>query len=334
MNAILMPAGILGATGLLMGLFLAFASKKFEVEVDPKVEEVLGVLPGVNCGACGFPGCAGYAEAIALNGVEITFCAPGGADVVKKIGGIMGVNATVSNDKKVAKLLCQGDCTHTQKKYEYDGSLTTCASLALYSGGDKTCHHACIGHGDCSLVCPVNAITVLETGLISIDEDVCISCGKCVAQCPKKVLAMLPQKKKVLVKCSSREKGPLARKACTTACIACGMCEKACPVGAIVIENNLAKIDPDKCIECGLCVKKCPTKAIKSYVTEEKKAEIIPENCIGCTACARVCPVGAITGAIKEKHVVDPEKCVGCELCLGKCKFKAIKINKKSIVLS
>ncbi|MGL5655441.1 MAG: RnfABCDGE type electron transport complex subunit B [Fusobacteriaceae bacterium] len=325
MNGILIPALLLGVTGLVMGLFLAFASKKFEVEVDPKVEAILGVLPGVNCGACGFPGCGGYAEAIALNGAEITSCAPGGAAVVKQIGEIMGVSATVSDNKNVAKLLCNGTCSNTTKKYEYDGSLNTCASLALYSGGNKSCNYSCIGKGDCAVVCPVNAITVNENGLVVIDEVKCVSCGKCVSQCPKKVLAMLPQKKRVTVKCSSLEKGPAAKKACKVACIACGMCEKACPVNAIKVTNNLAKIDANLCVECGLCVAKCPTKAIESKVTETVKASI-NDKCVGCTMCAKVCPVTAITGALREKHVIDAEKCIGCKLCYQACKPKAIDL--------
>ncbi len=68
MGAIIIPILILGGVGLVMGLFLAFASKKFEVEVNPNVEKIMEVLPGINCGACGFPGCSGYAEAIALEG--------------------------------------------------------------------------------------------------------------------------------------------------------------------------------------------------------------------------------------------------------------------------
>jgi len=91
MEAIIMPVVILGITGVLMGLFLAFASKKFEVEVDPKVEAILAILPGVNCGACGYPGCSGYASGVALEGAKMTLCAPGGPKVAAKIGDIMGV---------------------------------------------------------------------------------------------------------------------------------------------------------------------------------------------------------------------------------------------------
>ena len=103
MEAIIMPVVVLGITGVLMGLFLAYASKKFEVEVDPKVEAILAILPGANCGACGFPGCAGYASGVALEGAKMTLCAPGGPKVIEKIGEIMGVAVEVPVKKKPAK---------------------------------------------------------------------------------------------------------------------------------------------------------------------------------------------------------------------------------------
>lgn len=328
MENIMMPALILGVTGLAMGLFLAFASKKFEVEVDPRVEKILGVLPGINCGACGFPGCSGYADAIVNNGAPIDACAPGGGTVVKNISDVMGVSVEISERKIVAKLICQGEHTRTKQKYNYGGALKNCASMALYSGGDKSCSFACIGHGDCAGVCPADAIFVNhERGIVEISEEKCISCGKCVKTCPKSVIAMLPQDRRVNVRCSSREKGPDAKKSCSVACIGCGICAKACPVDAITVANNLAKIDVEKCIQCGLCAIKCPTNAINDETTEIKKAKIISEKCIGCTACARVCPVTAITGVVKEKHIIDPEKCIGCQLCYEKCKFHAIEME-------
>jgi len=103
MEAIMMPVVVLGITGILMGLFLAYASKKFEVEVDPKVEAILAILPGANCGACGFPGCAGYASGVALEGAKMTLCAPGGPKVIEKIGEIMGVAVEIPIKKKPVK---------------------------------------------------------------------------------------------------------------------------------------------------------------------------------------------------------------------------------------
>lgn len=331
MESILFPVLSLGGTGLAMGLFLAYASKKFEVKVDEKVEAIQGILPGINCGACGYPGCSGYAEAIALNGAEMTACSPGGPAVAAEIAKVMGGTVDLSGPKMVAKLLCQGDCTKTTKTYEFEGELTTCSAINLYAGGDKSCKYGCLGYGDCVKVCPVNAITVTEKGIVNIDEEKCVSCKKCVSTCPKRLIEMLPMNKRVTVNCMSRDKGVVARKACTVACIACGLCQKACPVDAIEIKNNVARIDPEKCVECGLCAVKCPTKAINSEVKEIKKAEIIEEKCIGCTACARVCPVKCIEGEVKQKHKIDQSKCIGCQLCYDKCKFSAIKINIQNL---
>ncbi len=261
-NEIVIAILILGVTGLAMGLFLAFASKKFEVEVDERVEKIMGCLPGANCGGCGFPGCGGYADAVVNKGASPNLCAPGGPDLAVQIGEIMGmIVEPPSGDKIVAKVLCQGTHENANLKYNFRGEIQTCAAANLYAGGQKTCQYACLGLGDCVVKCPVNAI-VIENGIAKIDYDTCVSCGACVNTCPKKVIEMLPQKKIVTVTCSSKDKGVDAKKGCKVACIGCGMCVKACPKDAIVVENNLAKIIPEKCINCGLCELKCPTFAI------------------------------------------------------------------------
>lgn len=262
MNSILFPVLALGGTGLAMGVFLAYASKKFEVKVDEKVEMIQSILPGANCGACGFPGCAGYADAIALHGAGMTFCAPGGAAVAKEIAKIMGATVDVSDEKKVARVLCQGDNLKTKKKYDFNGDIKTCAAIKNYAGGDKSCNYSCLGYGDCERVCPTNAIKVNERGIAEVDESKCISCEMCVKVCPKSVITMISPKQKVTVMCSSKDKGVVAKAACQTSCIGCSLCAKTCPVGAIVIENNLARIIEEKCVNCGACALKCPTKAI------------------------------------------------------------------------
>lgn len=323
------PIIVLGILGLLMGLFLAYAAKKFEVKKDEKVEKILEMLPGVNCGACGYPGCSGYAEAIA-KGEEINLCSPGGQEVQKLLENITGKNA-INSERLVARVFCQGDNVKVKKLYEFDADIKTCANANLYFGGDKACMYSCLGYGDCQRVCPVGAIYNNEKGLVVVDEEKCISCGKCVIICPKKVMKMVPAKSKVTVLCSNREKAQIAKSNCSIACIACGLCAKACPVNAIEVSGNLAKIDHSKCINCGICAIKCPTNAIKSELKEYKIAEIIEENCIGCTACKRVCPANAIEGEAKQKHKVQENLCIGCGLCYEKCKFNAIVIREKIV---
>jgi electron transport complex protein RnfB len=260
MKEILNPVLILGGTGLAMGLFLAYAAKKFEIQVDPKISAILGVLPGANCGGCGFPGCGGYASAIVNDGAGLSLCAPGGGAVASKIGDIMGLTVDASGDKKTARVICQGH--KVAKKFAFDGTLNTCADVGMYAGGDKNCRYACLGYGDCVRVCPVGAISVGETGIAVVNEEKCIACGLCVKACPKAVIAMTPVLKQVTVLCSSKDKGPIAKQACETACIGCSLCVKSCPKEAIVVANNLAKIDPEKCVNCGICATKCPTHAI------------------------------------------------------------------------
>lgn len=310
MEAIVIAVVILGVTGLAMGLFLAFAAKKFEVQIDPKIEEIIGILPGANCGGCGYPGCSGYASAIVEEGAAMTLCSPGGASVAAKIGDIMGASVDTSGEKVVARVLCQGDNTFSKKRFDFDGELKTCSTVTLYAGGDKSCKYGCLGYGDCERVCPVGAIVVNEKGIASVDEEACISCGLCVKACPKSVIAMTPAAKKVTVKCMSKDKGGDAKKACGIACIGCGMCQRTCPFGAIEVSNNLAKIDPAKCKNCQLCVVVCPTKAIYTGLNRPLPKKPEPKKPAPKPAAPKP---EAATPATEVKKAVEVEKAVKTE---------------------
>ena len=324
---IILPILVLGGIGLILGAILAYSSKIFEIEINPDIEKVLEVLPGVNCGACGYPGCSGYAEAIVKAGAQINLCAPGGNDTIEKISEIMGHDSGDFGEKKVARVMCQGDNSKTGRKYEFDAELKSCATAMLYFAGDKKCDFGCIGYGDCEDVCPFDAIHINEKGISIVDEHKCTSCGKCIDICPKKIIKLVPESNKFSVLCSSKDDGQKSRKTCSISCIACGICVKNCPVNAIKIENNLAWIDPKRCTNCGICSVKCPTNAIKSDIKEIKKAVIIEDKCIGCTICAKNCPAGAIEGEIKKKHKIIEDKCTGCEICYEKCPVKAIEMK-------
>jgi len=325
----------LGIMGAAFGALLAFASKKFAVETDPKVEAIINALPGANCGACGYPGCAGLAVAIAAGKMPVEACPVGGARVAAAVGQIMGQTVSSEGVVKVAALMCSGDC---DQRGQYTG-IETCRAANLLGGGTESCAYGCLGFADCVRVCPFDAIAMNEKGIPVIDEDKCQNCGKCVKECPKQLFIVVPKDSAVHVNCSSQDTGVDTRKTgCATGCIACGICEKTCPFGAIHIVKdpdndpwpnprklkNVAVNDYDKCRSCGLCVSKCPTKALILEENKKHKKPVIGEGCIGCTICARNCPVNAIDGELKQIHHIDHNKCIACHLCVDKCPKKVI----------
>ena len=84
-TGIIIAAAIVGGTGLFIGVFLGIAGKKFAVEVDEREEAILEVLPGNNCGGCGYAGCSGLAAAIAKGEAPVNQCPVGGEPVLSLI---------------------------------------------------------------------------------------------------------------------------------------------------------------------------------------------------------------------------------------------------------
>ncbi len=309
--------------GIFFGGVLALSAKYLKVEEDPRVEKIAEILPQANCGACGYPGCSGFAKAVVSGEAPVTGCLPGGKEVAKKIAEILGVEAGAI-EEKVAFVFCSGG-DRAKDKNRYAGIESCTAAKAL--GGTKACYFACYGLGDCVEACPFDAIHIVD-GRAVVDFEKCTGCGACVKACPQGIIELIPRSKAVVfVACSSCDSGAIARKYCANPCIGCKMCERVCPTGAIKVEGNLARIDYEKCIGCGACAAVCPTKVIR-FDGVHKVAKI-NDDCVGCTLCAKVCPVKAITGEVKEKHEVDPDKCVGCTKCVEKCPKNAIEMVEK-----
>lgn len=312
----------LAGLGAIFGIGLAFAAQKFAVKVDPKVEMVRDVLPGANCGACGFAGCQGYAEAVATKPeVPPNLCAPGKATVAEAVARITG-KVAAAVEPNFARIMCQGGWSKSVKRFKYEG-VQDCRAAVLAGGGDKACIYGCLGYGTCAKVCPFGAITMNEDHLPVVDITKCTGCRKCEQACPKKVIEVLPASRQVLVTCHSKDKGPETKKNCSVGCIACGKCVKICPFDAPSITTNLSRIDLDKCKVCGLCVSPCPTGAIVDFIPHRSKAFVV-DNCIGCQICMKVCPVNAASGELKKKHSIDQQRCIGCGICTAKCPVQAI----------
>lgn len=284
----------LAALGLVFGVVLGVANKKLHVETDPRVDRILEALPGSNCGACGYPGCAGCAEAISRGDAPVSACIPGGSDVADCIGDIMGVDAG-NVEAMIARIVCQGTTKTARGLYNYEG-ISSCVAVAGNFGGPKECRYGCFGLGTCAHVCPFDAITMTEDGYPDVSLEKCTGCGICVINCPQSIIRLSKAYQRVFVSCSNPDKPKDAKAVCDVACIKCKRCEKACPFDAIKVipvgTGTLAQINDDLCTNCGCCAEVCPTNCIQiieplpSSFEPPKVVVQEPEPASGCGGCA------------------------------------------------
>lgn len=256
---ILIAILVLGAMGALFAGLLGFAADYFRVEEDPRIGQILAVLPGANCGACGLAGCRDYSEKLVQGAAGLNCCTVGGAAVGEKIAAILGLQAGTF-ESKVAAVHCGAKLGQRKSKARYTG-IETCLAVSLVDGGGLACNYGCLGRGDCRAVCPFGAIR-MEEGLPLIDRDACTACGLCVSTCPRKIISLQPKNFNVTVACSSRDAGAVVRKICPVGCIGCKICVKQAPE-VFSVCDNLAVIDYTKTPDgCDAAIEKCPTKCI------------------------------------------------------------------------
>lgn len=192
---------ILSSLLVLMGLgftaatILAVASKILYVKEDPRIAQVENVLPGVNCGGCGYAGCSGAANAVVEGKSGANVCVIGGSETAKAVGGVMGIEVL-----EMEQELAFRDCTggeRAEELFHYEGA-GDCRAQALLYDGSKTCPEGCLGLGTCVAVCPFDAIDMGPEGLPVVDPLACRACRKCVEACPRGVLSIVSMSSRLL----------------------------------------------------------------------------------------------------------------------------------------
>ena len=259
MSALALSLLAMGGLGAFFAAALAIADKKLRVEEDPRIGLVNDALPGANCGACGYAGCAAYAEAVATEGEAVDKCPVGGQDCIDDVARIMGVEASAAV-KHVARLMCRGTSSLARTKADYEGP-TDCAVQDLVSGGGKACQWGCLGGGDCVEVCNFGALEMGPDGLPVVFDDLCTACSACVTACPRDLFELHPVEREFFVFCKSHDDPKTAKAACDVACTGCGICARKSE-GAITMVDSLAVIDHDAVDPSIIPLEKCKTGAI------------------------------------------------------------------------
>jgi len=276
-------AAVLSLTliGAVFGLILSISKIKLKVDKDPRIEKLVDILPGANCGACGLPGCSAYATKIVEEKISINLCPVGGDDVAKNVAEVMGMEAEEAGIPLIARVHCHGGLKNTTLKFIYNGPKECSAADDLMSGF-RVCEYGCLGLGDCERSCLFDAIYIGDNDLPIVDLENCVGCGKCVEACPRGIISLVPENFNVYVMCRNMEKAPVMKKGCSVGCIGCKRCEKACKEvfadnseieTAIVVDNFLAVIDFDKCTNCLVCAEECPVPVIYPLEMSKKQKE-------------------------------------------------------------
>ena len=252
---------IITIVGLLTGLAIAIVSKLFATPPNPLQDQVMELLPGANCGGCGYAGCGGYAEALATGKAKPGLCNVQSPEAMAALAKLLGTTVE-EKAPQVAVVLCGGDQCKATRQGQYNG-INDCRDAAQVDGGAKTCNFGCLGLGSCAHACPFGAIEITVNGIAVVHKELCVGCGTCVAACPKHLIKLVPKSASLHVFCSSPMKGVAKRGACQAACIGCGKCFRAAPENIVMEPGKfLAQVNyanpPDEELAA-----QCPTGALR-----------------------------------------------------------------------
>lgn len=261
----------MGGLGVFFAVGLAIADKKLRVEENPLYGQVLELLPGANCGACGRAGCYDFATSVVDGISKVNGCPVGGASSAQAIATLLGLDAGDSV-KIVARVLCNGGNKEAKvRETKYIGP-ESCTAQTYVSGGNKSCTYGCLGGGDCVAACQFNAIFMNENGLPVVIDELCTGCAACSKACPRNIIEMHSIDRELFVFCRNHDDPKTSKDVCQVACIGCGICARPSE-GTISVNNGLAVIDHDNVKTELIPVAKCPTKAI-GYLYKKEINEV------------------------------------------------------------
>jgi Na+-translocating ferredoxin:NAD+ oxidoreductase RNF subunit RnfB len=265
---LILAAATMLVLAVAMAAVLGWANRAFHVEVNPLVQQAIEILPGVNCGGCGYVGCSEYAEAVVAGKAPVDACAPGGPACARALATLLGIELDESAPyRAVVHCGATGDQRHDRREYRGE---PTCAA-ANFVGGIQGCAYGCLAFGDCERSCPFDAIHVID-GLATVDYEKCTGCGACERACPRHIITMAPFKQERIpaIACSNQDPGKLVRAVCDVGCIGCGLCAKV-GGGLFAVRDNLSRIDYETfepASDVSTAVSKCPRKIIRYFGRE------------------------------------------------------------------
>ncbi len=250
----------IGGLTFLLATLLILANRKLYVEEDQRIDVVEEMLPHANCGACGYPGCRPFAEAVVGGVVGPGKCSVSNIAGREAIAEYLGIEVG-EQLKIVARLACAGGSNVARNRAHYAG-VSSCLAAAQVAGGGKSCAWGCLGYGDCERVCDFNAISMNSHGLPVVDNAACTACGDCVDICPKDLFSLHPEDHRLWVACRNLEQGDAVLAACEVACTACERCAQDASAGLITMRDHLPVVDYSRAHATRVPIERCPTGAI------------------------------------------------------------------------